>query len=265
MSQGQAIRSIFGRARVTQTVRPCGIPRRKLGLRAPSAGRPRPTRARRPRASPPGCPQWRSQAATPWLSFSPFWQMTTAERPGELRRPVGDRAEGAADRARDQARVGGEVLVGLDIDEGRAIGPCRSGAASLSGEMVLIDDMDASSLKESWTRCLGMSPRGEIAVPMPEITSSVDRSCQGSARRPIRMERQCERQRQQGRRQRCRAMRLRQSQRLVHGCGRGSSRTSSAHRHSKVHSRRESRRRLVSDARKSRWTPVGNSLRHCRS
>jgi hypothetical protein len=49
----------------------------------------------------------------------------------ELLGPIGRPGPWAADGARDQARVGGEVLVGLDIDENRALG-----RANQAGELV---------------------------------------------------------------------------------------------------------------------------------
>ena len=141
---------------------------RELRPPGPSAGRPAPMPTPRPRGSPPGMPACRSQAATPWLSFRPFWQMTMADWPANSV-AHSETWEGPADGAGDQARVGGEVLVGLDVDEDRA-----SGRADQAGELVDGDGVDrrhddASLLKESWTRCLGMSPREEIAVPMAQV------------------------------------------------------------------------------------------------
>ena len=81
ISHGQAMRSTFGRARVTQTVRPALVARRAACRCARAAGRPR----ARPRSRLPAIcasmPSWRSQAATPWLSFRPFWQATTTAWP----------------------------------------------------------------------------------------------------------------------------------------------------------------------------------------
>ena len=80
MSQGQAMRSTFGRARVTQTVRPFAS--RAGSFASSTIGSPAPAQASAPPSRDSAAtPAWRSQAATPWLSFSPFWQMTTADRP----------------------------------------------------------------------------------------------------------------------------------------------------------------------------------------
>ena len=100
ISQGQAMRSTFGRARVTQTVRPCAIERAAFWRSGPAAGRPcfQP-RSRLP-ARRPGTPACRSHAATPSLSFAPFWQIDDGGAPGEFARPVRRhrRADGASRR-----------------------------------------------------------------------------------------------------------------------------------------------------------------------
>ena len=74
-------------------------------------------------------------------------------------------AEGAAHRARNQARIAGEILVRADVDEGRGVGPSDE-----AGELVGRDGVEGghadASLPRVRTRCLGMSPRGEIAIPM---------------------------------------------------------------------------------------------------
>ena len=74
------MRSTLGRLRVTHTVRPWAS---RWGRPATGTiGRPAACQATTPpsRLS-AGMPWWRSQAATPWLSFRPFLQMTTAGRP----------------------------------------------------------------------------------------------------------------------------------------------------------------------------------------
>src|SRR5882757_1552507 len=80
ISQGHAIRSIFGRDRVTQTVRP--RPSRFGILPAGTVGSSA--------CFQPTCPPsrtsavtwlWRSHAAAPSLSFWPFWQTTTTDWP----------------------------------------------------------------------------------------------------------------------------------------------------------------------------------------
>src|SRR5882757_2963281 len=80
ISHGQAIRSIFGRDRVTQTVRPrpsrFGIlPAGTVGCSACFQPRCPPSRT--------SAATWlcRSQAAVPSLSFWPFWQTTTTDWP----------------------------------------------------------------------------------------------------------------------------------------------------------------------------------------
>src|SRR5829696_8496824 len=55
---------------------------------------------------------------------------------GEFGRPFGDVAVRAPHRARHEARVAGEVLLGADVDEGRAIGP-----ADQAGELFRRDDV----------------------------------------------------------------------------------------------------------------------------
>ena len=71
ISHGQAMRSTFGRARVTQTVRPC--PSRGGSLASGTMGSPAAAQANAPPSRPSaGTPRWRSQAAAPWLNFCPF-------------------------------------------------------------------------------------------------------------------------------------------------------------------------------------------------
>ena len=78
ISQGQAMRSIFGRARVTQTVRPCAS--RGGSFDAGTNGRLASFQASKPPSSvSAGTPACRSQAAVPALSFAPRLQTTMAE------------------------------------------------------------------------------------------------------------------------------------------------------------------------------------------
>ena len=132
---------------------------------APSAGRPAAQPSAPPSSESAGTPACRSQAATPWLSFSPFWQMTTAER------PANSGAHSATSRCERRTapgmRRGSQAKsssVRTSMRAGQSGRPIRR--ASLSGEMVLGDDMACVLRCESRTRCFGMSPRGEIAVPM---------------------------------------------------------------------------------------------------
>ena len=127
ISQGQAMRSIFGRARVTQTVRPS---RSRFGSFA--------------------CGTSGSFACSPGLeaAFEHFGRRAGLPQPGgrafaELQAPLADddrltpaiaRAHSAeafvraARRAGNKARIGGKVLVGADVDEHRRVRACRSGA-----------------------------------------------------------------------------------------------------------------------------------------
>src|SRR6202023_1586127 len=80
ISHGQAMRSTFGRARVTQTVRPS----RSSGgiLVVVTNGRPALRQPSKPFSNESaGTPAWRNHAAAPSLSLAPFWQITMAERP----------------------------------------------------------------------------------------------------------------------------------------------------------------------------------------
>ena len=139
ISQGQAMRSILGRARVTQTVRP----RLSRGgsLAAGTSGRPACFQASKPpaRAS-AGTPSCRSQAATPFAQLLPRWQTTTAARPDEVSGPFRCRAMRAAHRARDQAGIGREILLGANVDDRRALRRADQ-ADELSMAIVVIDDM----------------------------------------------------------------------------------------------------------------------------
>ena len=71
ISQGQAMRSILGRARVTQTVRPCASRAGSLPA-GPAAAQLRASHDARLRGLRPATPACRSQAAAPSLSFWPF-------------------------------------------------------------------------------------------------------------------------------------------------------------------------------------------------
>ena len=66
---------------------------------------------------------------------------TTAGARQSCRAQSATRVEGPAHGARDQPRVGGEILVGADVDESRRIGPADQARQSLSGEIVVNDDM----------------------------------------------------------------------------------------------------------------------------
>jgi hypothetical protein len=55
---------------------------------------------------------------------------------GELRRPVRDGAEGAADGTWHEARIGREVLIDLDVDQGRAVGSADEASKLVRGDGV---------------------------------------------------------------------------------------------------------------------------------
>ena len=167
ISQGQAMRSIFGRERVTQTVRPAR-PGGQFLVRDRRKSRFLPARQSRPPEF-RGNAAWRSQAATPSLSFRPFWQITMTGRPVKLGRPFRSVEMRSADRAGNQTRgPASKSSIDADIDQGRGIGvPMRR--ASFSGEILLW--RHAGALVLNGTRYFGMSPRGEIAHPhAPKLT-----------------------------------------------------------------------------------------------
>ena len=116
----------------------------------------------------PGRPAWRSQAATPWLSFCAL----LADDDGGLGRrtpaPTPMRSAcGAADGAGiSRGSASKSSSVRTSTMTGHFGVPIRR--ASFSTEMVLIDDMVRPRVV-SGTRCFGMSPRGEIAFPMRGI------------------------------------------------------------------------------------------------
>ena len=116
--------------------------------------------------SPPATPAWRSQAATPWLSFSPFWQMTTAERPGEA--PAPSRRRRVCERRTEPGTRRGSAAKSSSVRTSMSAG--QSGVPIRRASLSMRDGVDrrhgASFAEMSWTRCFGMSPRGEIAVPM---------------------------------------------------------------------------------------------------
>jgi hypothetical protein len=98
-------------------------------------------------------------------------------RAGELGRPAIDIPEGAAQRARNQARIAGEVLVRANVEEGRRVGPPDE-AGKLVGRDGVERGHACASLSRIRTRCLGMSPRGEIAIPMTRIVGRTPRDAQ---------------------------------------------------------------------------------------
>ena len=152
ISQGQAMRSILGRARVTQTVRP----RLSRGgsLASGTSGRPACRQASNPPAStPPATPSCRSQAATPSLSFCPRWQTTIAGAAREFRGPCRWQAMRPAHRAGDQAGIGREILLGADIDDRRAFRRADRGGQA-SRWQIVVDRRHAASSGGRWDAML---------------------------------------------------------------------------------------------------------------
>ena len=85
----------------------------------------------------------------PALSFSPrMADRRWPGRPVNSPLPLGGLLVAAPDRAGNQPRIGGEILIGSDVDQGRACSACRSGAPVFQREIVVYDDMNASSLRE---------------------------------------------------------------------------------------------------------------------
>ena len=161
ISQGQAMRSIFGRARVTQTVRPCAS--RGGSFDASTSGSFASFQPSKPPSSVSAdTSACRSQAAVPCASFSPRRQTTMAERPANSPPQSAACSMVAPDRAGDQPRVGGKILVGADVDQGRGIRRAdQSGQACL--EIWWCRMTWLRPRKRNGTRYLGLSPRGEIA------------------------------------------------------------------------------------------------------
>ncbi len=155
------MRSTFGRSRVTQMVRPCGSGGGSFDVS--TSGRPAAFQASKPpSATSAGTPACRSHAATPWLSFWPFWQSTMAERPASSAAQLDTFA--CVRRTEPGTRRGSSAkssTVRTSTSTGDFGVPTRR--ASFSMEIVLIDDMMRPPVHG--TRCFGMSPRGEIAVP----------------------------------------------------------------------------------------------------
>ena len=167
ISQGHAMRSIFGRERVTQTVRPWRS--RDGSMLAGTIGMSASAHALVPPARTSAeAPSWRSQAAAPSLSFFPFWQATTTARPANS---FAHSAAVVPPRRTDPGTSRGSLSKSLSVRTSTMTGhlgvPIRR--ASLSMEMVLIDDMARPRCGKPGTRCFGMSPRGEIAIPMRGI------------------------------------------------------------------------------------------------
>ena len=124
-----------------------------------------------------GTPAWRSQAATPWLSLAPFWQIDDGGAAGEFRAPNPRHRRAGAASSRESGW--GSALKSSSVRTSSRTGQCGVPIrrASLSMEMVLIDDM-VRPLCVSGTRFFSMSPRGEIAFPMGAIRATFATVCQ---------------------------------------------------------------------------------------
>ena len=136
ISHGQAMRSIFGRERVTQTVRPR---RGAAACSAPSAGRPRPGCdaalegiGRHALVAKPG--------RRPLAELQPVAGRSRSRSGRRTPEPTRTACRRPPHRAGNQPGIGGEILIEADIDQGRTLRRADR-RASLSGEMALIDDM----------------------------------------------------------------------------------------------------------------------------
>ena len=181
------MRSTFGRARVTQTVRPClssaGI--LAVGTNGRSALRQPSKPSSRPSAGTPAC---RSQAATPWLSLAPFWQITTAERPAN--------SPAQSDGSEWERRMAPGMRRGLVLKSSSVRTSTRAGQcgvpirrANLSMEMVLSEGMMRPLLfagrDSSACRLVGRShsPWRPLLPPSLGLSS---RGAKPARRRPLR-------------------------------------------------------------------------------
>ena len=158
----------LGRERVTQTVLPRA---RGAAASRPDHGSPADAQPAAPPSSvsagTPSCP---SQAATLAELGTPVADHDRGPAGSATRRPAG----GILVRQRAEpgtSRIRGEVVLGSDVDQGGAVGP-----ADQAGELVGRDRGESrharAASQGSRTRCLGMSPRGEIAAPMADLSWS---------------------------------------------------------------------------------------------
>ena len=156
ISHGQAMRSIFGRARVTQTVRPRAVARRQL------AGRHHRSAPGRPALLPPSScsaatPEARSERGDALAELRPSGPAD--RRPPAARRKAGRPAGGVAprtpDRAGNQAGIGGEILIGPHDRGERDISACRSGARVCRRECWRLKACGVSAYSGVGTRCFG--------------------------------------------------------------------------------------------------------------
>ena len=114
------MRSIFGRARVTQTVRPCAS--RGGSFAAGTSGSLAAFQPSKPPSSASAAtPACRSQAAAPCAELLAALADDDGRAAGEFLAPVGGVLMAAPDRAGNQPRIGGKILVGADVDQGRGL------------------------------------------------------------------------------------------------------------------------------------------------
>ena len=163
ISQGQAMRSTLGRARVTQTVRPCAS--RGGSLASGTMGSPAVAQPSAPPSSDFGRDAVVPQPGGDALAeLQPLLADHDRGRPA----PANSAAHSATCRKERRTAPGirrgsaGEILVRPDVDEGRARRAVPIRRASLSGEMVLRDGhADASLLRagrDAWAcRLVGRS------------------------------------------------------------------------------------------------------------
>ena len=168
ISHGQAMRSIFGRARVTQTVRPCGSRGGSLACRheRQAALRPGVEAAVENFGGSPGVAQPGRNALA---ELQALRQMTTTDRP---RNSAAQSAALSGERRTEPGMSRGsarKVVVRAHIDERGAFRRADQ-ASEFFEAMLLMEDM-MRPCRKSGTRYFGMSPRGEIAFPMPPIQS----------------------------------------------------------------------------------------------
>ena len=135
MSQGQAVRSIFGRDLVTQSVAPSSS---RCGMWFSGT---RGSRAARQPENPPSrisadTPSARSEAATPFTSSVALSAVDHCRLAEESGTPFGHDFRGLAPRAGQQAGIGRSILVRSHIDQNRRVRPANELEKPLAGENV---------------------------------------------------------------------------------------------------------------------------------
>ena len=179
---GQAMRSTFGRARVTQTVRPW---RRAAAAyrRAASAALPR----TKPRTRPQGLgreafvPQPRSDPLTELPALSANGNSLLARVTSRPRCRI---FRGSPDGAWDQPRIGGKILVGPHVDEDRTVRKSdEAGELWNSNDSRRRHARPPFALSEGcWTRTLGWRLDGDVAgTPWPERFAQRARAVNGAS------------------------------------------------------------------------------------